>query len=194
MVRTTALFVLIGLGTSVSIQGCAPAGVAAGAATGAVVAHDRRSTGAYVDDEIIEWKIFEVIRSDDGLRDQAHINATSFNGIVLLTGEVPSEELRQRAVDLAKGVNKVRQVHDEITVAAPSSMLSRSGDTWITGKVKTAIFNDNTDLASRTKVVTEKGIVYLMGIVTPDEAESATEIARRVGGVQRVVKVFEYQS
>ena len=193
MVRIAGLFILIGIGTSVLLQGCT-AGVAAGAATGGLVAHDRRSTGAYVDDEIIEWKVLDRIRNDEALKSKSHINATSYNGIVLLTGEVPDPALRQRAVELAAGVDKVRQVHDEISVAAPSSMLSRSGDTWITSKVKTALLNDDVDLANRTKVVTEKGIVYLMGIVTVDEAEAATEIARRIGGVQRVVKVFEYQT
>lgn len=191
MIRAIAMFILVGMGVAVLLQGCA-AGVMAGATTGVVMANDRRSTGAFVDDEVIEWKVFDAVLSNEALRTRGHVNVTSFNYIVLLTGEVPTEELRQTAVRLTQGVEKVRQVHDELTIGAPSSILSRSSDTWITSKVKTSILSDNSELATRTKVVTEKGIVYLMGLVTPAEADTATDIARRVGGVQRVVKVFEY--
>ena len=187
----TRLIILLLAGLTITLQGCA-AGAAAGATTTGVVVYDRRDTGSFVNDEIIEWKVLDAVRGDKELYEQSHINATSFNQIVLLTGEIPSETLRVRADELAKGVKEVRQVHNETKVAAPSSMLSRSGDTWITSKVKTALINDNTEVATRTKVVTEQGIVYLMGIVTREESEAATDVARRVGGVQRVVKVFEY--
>jgi osmotically-inducible protein OsmY len=93
-----------------------------------------------------------------------------------------------------RSIQGVRQLHDETSIAAPSSMMSRSGDTWITSKVKTAMLTDDTDMGARTKVVTDKGVVYLMGIVSAQEADKLTDIARRVGGVQKVVKVFEYQS
>ncbi|HSS63913.1 MAG TPA: BON domain-containing protein [Gammaproteobacteria bacterium] len=173
------------------LGGCAAA-VGAGAVTGAAVAYDRRTAGTFVDDGLIELKAVGALQKDEELWDYSHINVTSFNNIVLLTGESPSEALRQRAAQAVANLQKVRKVHNEVAVAAPSSVLSRSGDTLITGKVKTALLNsDNVD-ATRIKVVTENGVVYLMGLVTQTEADAATEVARRVGGVQRVVRIFEY--
>jgi osmotically-inducible protein OsmY len=158
------------------------------------MANDRRTSGAYVDDETIEWKIIDVLYKDEQIENQTHLNATSYNGIVLLTGEIPNDEMRVKINEKIRGVQGVRQLHDETSIAAPSSMMSRSGDTWITSKVKTAMLTNDTDMGVRTKVVTDKGVVYLMGIVSPQEADKLTELARRVGGVQKVVKVFEYQS
>lgn len=189
-----ARFVILLLtGLVVTLQGCAGVVVAGGAAAGSM-ANDRRTSGAYIDDEIIEWKLFDVLGEDGQIREQAHVNTVSFNGIVLLTGEVPDEAMRTRINDLIRSVDGVRQVHDETTIAAPSSFMSRSGDSWITTKVKTALMSDDASIGASTKVVTEKGVVYLMGIVSPEEADKLTDIARRVGGVQKVVKVFEYES
>lgn len=185
------LIILLLAGFVITLQGCAGVAIAGGATAGAM-ANDRRTSGAFIDDELIEWKVFDVLNADEQIREQAHINATSFNGIVLLTGEIPNEAMRGRISELIRGVEGVRQVHDETSIAAPSSLMSRTGDTWITSKVKTALVTDDAQVGSRTKVVTEKGVVYLMGIVSPQEAEKLTEIARRVGGVQKVVKVFEY--
>ena len=181
------LLILSAIGT---LQGCA-IGVGAGAATGAAIAYDRRTTGTMVDDELIEFKVIDAIRRDQQLWNQIHLNATSFNNIVLLTGEAPTEELRGRTGSLIRDIPKVRRVQNEIAIAAPSSMLSRSSDTWITGKVKTNMLTNDRESA-RIKVITENGSVYLMGLVTRAEADAATEIARKVSGVQRVVKVFEY--
>ena len=187
------LVLLLLAGIFISIQACAGLVVAGGATAGAM-ANDRRSTGAYVDDEVIEWKIIDVLYEDQQIDEQTHLNATSYNGIVLLTGEIPNEEMRLKVEQKIMSVEGVKQLHDETTVAAPSSLMSRSGDTWITSKVKTALLTDNTEMGARTKVVTEKGVVYLMGIVSQQEADQLTDIARRVGGVQKVVKVFEYRS
>lgn len=174
------------------LEGCA-VGVGAGAATGTAAAYDRRSTGAMVDDQIIEFKALDAIRKDQDLWNQIHFNATSVNNIVLLTGEAPRDELRQRAESLIKRIPKVRRVHNEIVIAAPSSMLSRSSDSWLTGKVKTMLIQaKQVAAAARIKVVTENGTVYLMGLVTRDEGDAATDVARKVSGVQRVVKIFEY--
>lgn len=182
---------LLLLSQSLVLGGCAAA-VGAGAAAGAAVLHDRRTTGTLIDDELIELKSIDALRRDQELWEQSHINITSFNNIVLLTGESPSEDLRQRAAEAVSKLDKVRKVHNEIVVAAPSAMLSRSGDTWITGKVKTVLLNKQKLDATRVKVVTENGIVYLMGLVTRTEADAATDVTRQVQGVQRVVKVFEY--
>ncbi len=173
------------------LGGCVAA-VGAGAVTGAAVAHDRRTAGTFVDDNLIELKAVGALQSDKELWNYSHLNVTSYNNIVLLTGESPSEALRQRAAQTVANLQKVRKVHNEVVVAAPSSLVSRSGDTVITGKVKTALINNKDVDATRIKVVTENGVVYLMGLVTQAEADSATEITRRVGGVQRVVRIFEY--
>ncbi len=192
MSRQARLITLLLVGFVITLQGCAGLVIAGGATAGAM-ANDRRTSGAYVDDETIEWKIIDVLYQDEQIDEQTHLNATSYNGIVLLTGEIPSDEMRAEIGEKIRGVRGVRQFHDETSIAAPSSMMSRSGDTWITSKVKTAMLTGDTDMGARTKVVTDKGVVYLMGIVSPQEADKLTDIARRVGGVQKVVKVFEYQ-
>ncbi len=173
------------------LGGCIAA-FGAGAATGAAMAHDRRTAGTFVDDNLIELKAVGALQEDKELWNYSHLNVTSYNNIVLLTGESPSEALRQRAAQTVANLQKVRKVHNEVVVAAPSSLVSRSGDTLITGKVKTALLNNKEIDATRVKVVTENGVVYLMGLVTQAEADTATEVARRVGGVQRVVRIFEY--
>ncbi len=193
MSRQARLITLLLVGFAITLQGCAGLVIAGGATAGAM-ANDRRTTGAYIDDETIEWKIIDVLYQDEQIDDQTHLNATSYNGIVLLTGEIPNQEMRAKINEKIRSVQGVRELHDETSIAAPSSMMSRSGDTWITSKVKTAMLTDDTDVGARTKVVTDKGVVYLMGMVSPQEADKLTDIARRVGGVQKVVKVFEYQS
>lgn len=187
------LITLLLVGFAISIQGCAGLVIAGGATAGAM-ANDPRTSGAYIDDESIEWKIIDVLYQDEQIDEQTHLNATSYNGIVLLTGEIPNQEMRVKINEKIRSLQGVRQLHDETSIAAPSSMMSRSGDTWITSKVKTAMLTGDTDMGARTKVVTDKGVVYLMGMVSPQEADKLTDIARRVGGVQKVVKVFEYQS
>ena len=176
---------------AVLLGGCVAA-FGAGAVTGAAMAHDRRTAGTFVDDNLIELKAVGALQNDQELWNYSHLNVTSYNNIVLLTGESPSEALRQRAAQTVANLQKVRKVHNEVVVAAPSSLVSRSGDTLITGKVKTALINNNEIDATRIKVITENGVVYLMGLVTQAEADTATEVARRVGGVQRVVRIFEY--
>ncbi|GMQ77281.1 MAG: BON domain-containing protein [Gammaproteobacteria bacterium] len=193
MSKRARLIILLLAGLVVTLQGCAGVVIAGGATAGAM-ANDRRSSGAFVDDETIEWKIIDVLYEDEEINEQTHLNATSYNGIVLLTGEIPNEEMRVKIQQKIRGVQGVRQLHDETSIAAPSSMMSRSGDTWITTKVKTALLTDDAGTGARTKVVTDKGVVYLMGIVSQQEADKLTDIARRVGGVQKVVKVFEYQT
>ncbi|MCB1742099.1 MAG: BON domain-containing protein [Gammaproteobacteria bacterium] len=177
--------------TVVLLQGCVAA-VGAGAGAAAYTAYNRRSPGAVIDDQIIEVTAYNTLASDTELYEQSHVQVTSYNNVVLLTGEAPTETLRLRAESLVSGVDKVRRVFNELSVAAPSSYVTRSGDTWITAKVKTNLFGQMSLEASQVKVTTTNGIVYLMGLVTPAEAEQATEVARRVSGVQRVVKLFEY--
>lgn len=183
---------LLRLGAAVlaaaALSGCA-AIVVGGAVGTAMVVTDRRTAGTQLEDQNIELKALTRIRESVG--DRAHINTTSYNRLVLLTGEVQSEADRS-AVEQAIGrIEGVRSVVNELAVMGASSMTARSNDTILTSKVK-ASFIDAKDLqAGALKVVTERGVVYLMGRVTEREANRATDLARGVSGVQKVVKVFE---
>lgn len=185
---------LVVLLTSSLLYGCAAA-VVGGTATGATAVHDRRTVGTFIDDEGIELKARMAIFDDKELNSQIHINIISINGVVLLVGQAPTEAARQKAAELVSPIPKVRLVHNEMTIAAPNSMMTRSSDSLITAKVKTKLFtikeHDNFD-PTRVKVVTENGIVYLMGILTHSEADNVTDAARQVSGVQKIVKLFEY--
>ncbi|BAU47260.1 outer membrane lipoprotein [Sulfurifustis variabilis] len=175
----------------VAVQGCAPA-VVAGAGTAAVAAHDRRTVGAFVDDQTIEVKAASAIRSDEDLRRDTHVNITSMNGIVLLTGEAATDDARERVLAKVRDVAGIRRTINEIRVAPPSGLGARSHDTWLTTKVKTKLINTESLDSMRVKVVTENKSVYLLGLVTQQEAQLATDAARSTGGVARVVKLFEY--
>ncbi|HFD81073.1 MAG TPA: BON domain-containing protein [Gammaproteobacteria bacterium] len=176
------------------LSGCAPVVVGGALATGVAVSHDRRTAGAIVEDSTIELNIHRELGKHKDLVDQTHINVNSYNGIVLLSGEAPTEALRTEAGDIARKVKGVRRLHNEIKIAAPSSMMTRSSDSWITGKVKSSLLGTGIEGfdPTRVEVVTENGTVYLMGLVTHAEADAVVERARGVSGVQRIVKLFEY--
>ncbi len=174
-----------------ALSGCAAALVGGGAVAASTII-DRRTTGTQIEDHSIELKAYKQIKEDAELNDQAHINVTSYNTVVLLTGETPTEAMRQRTVDIIKSLEKVTHIYNELTIAAPSSMTSRSSDSIITSKVKTKMLSNQELSGLAVKVVTEKGVVYLMGLVSKREAEVATDIARQTGGVQKVVKLFQY--
>ena len=190
-VRKTAGLVICLLCVPV-IQSCSGILTTTGTAATTIVRQDRRTTGAYIDDELIELKVQVEIGREERLWRQMHINATSFNGLVLLTGEAPGQSLRDHVTRIARNISGVRGVQNEVALEAPSSLLRRANDTVVTGKVKLALLRDAELNAVQVKVVTERSIVYLMGLLRRDEADRAVEIARRVAGVQRVVKVMEY--
>jgi osmotically-inducible protein OsmY len=171
-------------------QGCAPLIVGGAAATGVVVAQDRRTVGTITEDQGIELKVSGRIR--DRFSDGAYINVTSYNRTVLLTGQVPDAQSRTDVERIARGVENVRYVHNELAVAGVSSFTSRSNDSIITSKVKARFLDSQKFNALNVKVVTENGVVYLLGLVKKQEADDATEIARTTSGVQKVVRVFEY--
>ncbi len=160
--------------------------------TGVAVAtvEDRRSTGAQLEDRGIELRASN--RIDDRFGERVHVNVTSFNRYVLLTGEVPDEATRTEAETLARGVPNVLGVSNDLQIAGKSSTTSRSNDTIITSKVKTRFADANRFNVFHVKVVTEAAVVYLLGIVTEEEAAAAVEIARTTAGVRKVVKMFEY--
>ena len=185
-------FALLAVLAATLNSGCAATAVGAGAA-GVGAAVDRRTTGSFIDDEIIEVKAIAALGEDSPLWEQSHFNVTSFNGVALLSGETPTADLKARAERHVAAVRKVRHVYNEVVIAAPSSVLSRSNDGYLTAKVKSALLANKHIQANHVKVVTEAGTVFLMGLLSRAEAERATEVARRVGGVQRVIKLFEYQ-
>ena len=186
-------FPLIVLITIVLLQGCATA-IITGAATGVTIAHDRRTTGAVIDDQGVEFKAALAIFNNKDIYEQSNINVTSYNGIILITGETLTEQLKRQVYDLVRVIPKVRTIHNELIIAAPSSLPSRSSDAWITSKVKAKITSDRQIDPFYIKVVTEHGVVYLMGIVNQSESDRAVGIASNSAGVQRVVKMFEYSN
>ena len=180
---------LAALPLALVLQGCM--GVALVGVGAAVVAfEDRRTTGAQLEDRGIELRTGN--RVDDRYGDRVHVNVTSYNRYVLLTGEVHEEAARTEIEKLARGVPNVLGVTNDLQVAGKSSMGSRSNDSYLTSKVKTRFVDSGKFNAVHVKVVTEAGVVYLLGMVTEKEAEDAVEIARTTGGVRKVVKMFEY--
>lgn len=152
-----------------------------------------RTFGSKIDDSLIETKVaVNVARASPDLDNASHIVVTSFNGIVLLAGQTPRADLKQLAEQAATQVQKVKKVNNELQVMAPSSLLARSNDAWLTSKIKTEMLTDSTIPGSRIKVVTENGIVYLLGLLTQQEATRATNLVQGVSGVQKIVKLFEY--
>ena len=175
------------------LQGCAPVAVTGATTAVSTVVADRRTTGTIIEDEAIENKSRLALWDRKELNKRVHVNFTSYNTSVLVSGEAPTEEDRQAVIDLVKNIEKVTRVFDEMTIAAPSSLLSRSGDGVVTAKIKTKLIAEQDLSTLHIKVVTENGVTFLMGLVTREEGDIATEIARRTGGVQKVVKLFEYR-
>lgn len=171
------------------LSGCFPV-VAGGAVAGGAMAADRRTSGIYIEDQNIEIKAAKNI--NDQLGDKIHVNVTSYNRNVLLTGEAIDDATKAKAETLARETANVKSVVNELAVSGASSLSARSSDTYITSKVKTNMLTENRFPPNYVKVVTENSVVYLMGLVKHQEADAATEIARGTGGVTKVVKVFEY--
>lgn len=172
-----------------ALQGCFPV-VATGVGAGAAMIADRRTSGAYVEDEGIEWKIANRLRERFG--DAIHVNVTSYNRNVLLTGEVPTDTIRSEIERSAAAADHVRGIVNETVVAGNSSLSARANDSLITSNVKARFVDSQRVSAHHVKVVTEANVVFLMGLVTREEADAATEVARTSQGVKRVVRVFEY--
>ncbi|MEY2622682.1 MAG: hypothetical protein RIT26_2502 [Pseudomonadota bacterium] len=167
---------------------CAPLMVG-GMVGGAMVASDRRTSGIQLEDENIELKAASRIREMMGSR--AHLNITSYNRQVLITGEVPNAQDRDYVQRLVSEVENVRKVVNETVIGQNSSLTERSTDALITAKVKGQMVDSKDIFANAYKIVTERGVVYLMGRVTQREADRATEVARQVSGVKKVVRIFE---
>ncbi|MFT6032179.1 MAG: osmotically-inducible protein OsmY [Arenicella sp.] len=189
IIKTT----IIGLISAITLSGCITALVATAAIATVDIIHDRRTVGEYIDDSAIEVTARNILGSTSEFRKAAHIKTQSWNGIVLLTGEIDSETLKPTLIQKLSSIQGVRQVVDETNLTSKTKLWARSNDALITSKVKTRLFLRTGLNANRIKVVTTRGSVYLMGIVTRTEANKATEYTQTVRGVKRVVKVFEYQ-
>lgn len=177
------------------VNGCSTLAIGTSEVTGIALFNDRRSIQKITQDEQIETAINIELLLDDVVREQVHFNVTSFNGIVLITGEAPGNKMRQRVSAIARKIAGVRLLQNHMILAYPSSFANRSNDSLITSKVKFR-FSNSPNMpgfdTTRIKVLTENGQVFLMGLVYKKEARIATENARRVSGVQRVIMVFEY--
>lgn len=175
-----------------ALSACVPLMLGGAAVSGALMVNDRRTTGVQIEDEAIELKAGS--RLKESLGDSAHLNISSYNRIVLVTGEVATDADRAKVEAVVQPVENVRSVVNEAAVAGKSSITSRSNDTLLTTKVKASLLDAKDIQAQAVKVITERGNVYLMGRVTEREASRAVELARGVSGVQKVVRVFEMLS
>jgi osmotically-inducible protein OsmY len=178
-----------------SLTGCGALVVGTAATTGAVMAQDRRTTGSVVEDSSIEYKAKSIV---DALtpthqREKVHVNIISYNGNVLLLGQVPNEAFVDKIIPEIKQIPKVNKIINELTYEPVINLMARTSDSMLTAKVKTAMMRQADKInATRVKVVTEDSVVYLMGIINKNEEEIAVDIARQVKGVKKVVKIFEY--
>ncbi|MES9847323.1 MAG: BON domain-containing protein [Candidatus Thiodiazotropha sp.] len=179
--------------TVLILQGCAAA-VVGGAAATAAVAHDRRTTGTIVEDQSIELKIYDLMSKDSRFKQQSSIHVTSYNLVVLLTGQAADQALRSKAEQMASSVDRVRRVVNEIEIGSTSTLVENSRDAALTTEVKVRLAKVQIPGFDplRVKVVTERGAVFLLGLITKKEADAVTDVVRHISGVRRVVRVFEY--
>lgn len=185
-VRLVVLLILL----SPALQACVPLIVGAGGGAGVMMADDRRTNATILEDQTIEVKTKN--RIEEKYPERLHVNVTSYNRWVLLTGQAPTEEIKLDLTAIALEVPSVRNVQNEVAVSGNASFTSRSSDSLTTSSVKGRLTQNKEVGANHVKVITENGTVYLLGLVTRAEAESAAQTAATTSGVQRVVKVFEY--
>jgi uncharacterized protein HI_1658 len=184
---------LLVLTTACLLQGCVAAAIGGAAVAGATkVATDPRTMGTQIDDETLEQRVYSAIKKDPQIKSEARISVTAYSGRILLTGQIPNESLRDVATGLAKGVQNVNDVYNEVRVGEKASFTQMSKDAWITSQIKSKMLVDSKVKTSDIKVVTENNEAFLMGNVTQDQGNAAAEIARNVSGVTKVVKVFNY--
>ncbi len=173
------------------LSACAPL-VIASAASGVAVLTDRRTTGTYIEDKAIELKAYKLLSEDRNLASSSNLSVTCYNERVLITGQAASDNVKNQAENVIKNIPKVKTVYNEIQIAEKDGIKKSSYDSWISTKVKTNLASDLRVNPLDIKVTTADKVVYLMGLVTPNESEIATDIARKVYGVNKVVKLFEY--
>lgn len=177
------------------VTGCSTLATGGAEVSGLSLLHDRRTSKAIMTDERIEINAGVELNAHNEIRDLCHVNVTAYNGITLITGEAPTVELRNKIVGIVRVIAGVKLVHNQLVIAKPSSLASRSRDALITTKIKASLSKvvslPGFD-ATRVKVVTENGSVFLMGLLHQNEGNVTAEIARRASDVKKVIKVFEY--
>ena len=188
---TTLASSLVLLAALQGLAACVPLVLTAATVTAVEVSQDRRTPGKYLDDNLLEVRLRGALGQNQSLGGEVNISVTSFNGLVLLTGEVNTDEQRQRAGEIVQRDSETRKLVNELELAGKTNVVGRLNDSWLTSKVKARLFNTE-NLASKIKVVTEHGKVYLLGLVTQSEADAAVDAVRSVKGVTRIIKVFEY--
>ena len=193
MISACRLFIYLAIVSPLAFQLSGCGAIVAGAFGGAVAANDRRPSTVMLEDEAIELTAVDLLYNKPDLVKTTHVNVTSYNHVVLLTGEALSDNLRHKTVEVVRNINRVKRVFNEIRIADLATFESRSKDTWITSKVKARMLTTDNFDATRIKVVTENRVVYLMGLISHDQGTQAAELARHIDGVERVVKLFEYR-
>ena len=191
--KKTLLPALSILLVSSMIQGCTGV-VVGGAAATATAIHDRRTLGVFVEDQTIEFKAGEQLASDPEIKENSRINVTSYNMVVLMTGQADSQDLKTRAEQLVANVDRVRRVVNEVEIGSSASLGERTRSAALVAEIKFKLTEiDIPDFDPlRVKVVAERGVIYLMGLLTRAEGDAVTDLVRHISGVRRVVKVFEY--
>ncbi len=173
------------------LQGCAAVAVVA-VTTGASMATDRRSIGNQIDDQSIEVEAYNEIAKNKSLNDKTNLHIISLNGSVLIIGQAPTTYLRDQAIKIINSINGVVRIHNQIRIGNLTSITTKTNDVWLTSKVKSALFSSDEVNGNTIKVITENAEVFLMGLVTKKEADTAINITRNISGVSRVFKAFEY--
>lgn len=181
---------LVGLSVAL-LQGCVVAAVV-GVMGGASVATDNRTVGTQIDDQQIEFSAHAKLAKNESLTDHTNLQVVSVNGVVLVVGQAPNTYLRDTAIKIINETKGVQKLQNQIRIGNTIAITTKSNDLWLTSKVKTALFGSDQLDATNIKVVTENGEVFLMGIITHEQADTAVNIARNIGGVNRVFKMFEY--
>lgn len=186
---------MIALIMTIPLCGCVavPLAIVAGATAGGAVIYDKRSFKTMSEDQNSRSYAQRWLDSDRTLKGHAHISVAVFNHVALLVGQAQTPEIRDRAYQIVSRVKNIKRIYNEVAIAGPTSTLQQTNDTWITTKVRTAMLAKSGLRSTNLKVITEDNMVYLMGMVTRKQAALATDAARRVSGVTKVVKVFEYE-
>jgi len=186
-----ALALFAGIGLSVLVSGCSDI-LSAGREAPIQEDPGNRTVGSYIDDEVIETLSLVNLAKGSEQMKATNISVTSYNGVVLLTGQAPTDSAKLEAEQIVSNVRKVRKIHNEVKISGISSTIARTNDTWITTKVKAELLTNESVDGARIKVVTDSSTVYLMGLVNQQEADTAINIVRNIAGVEKIVKVFEY--
>lgn len=189
--RHFCLSILLSMVTLI-ISGCFVIGCTVAGVGGALI-YDQRNVKTILIDNEVNTRVTEALKKDEQIKRQASILCSTYRGGVLLAGQAPTEELRQRIVEITKKIPNVKRIYNEIALQAPSSALTTTSDAWITAKVKTALLGTKGLNSGQFKIVTENGTVFLMGVVERKQADAAVAATRKVDGVQKVVKIFEYK-